>query len=322
MGGAGGFGRYVYAQLRERKDIDIRCFVDSNPNIVGKKVDGISISASEQLYFDNENIVDYVLVSFLDGIRIYNQLSKYRNIKFGIVKDRVFKDKLKIKNRLMDDSNIFWVSDSSMPLLKSVETHIVDYCNLNCKGCSHFSNLYHSGDRIPFDTYCRDLQRLSQKVNIFLVSMLGGEALIHERIIDYIDFTRRILPYADISIITNGLLLPKQKEDFFISCVENNIAVEVSEYLPTSQMLNHIICILEQYGIVYKIRKNINMFMKNIDLSGKADKNKAMKSCLRADCNFLREGRLYKCPFEALGNKFFEYFHLKCKIRGGGFRYI
>lgn len=52
-GGAGGFGRYVYAQLRERKDIDIRCFVDSNPNIVGKKVDGISISAPEQLYFDN-----------------------------------------------------------------------------------------------------------------------------------------------------------------------------------------------------------------------------------------------------------------------------
>lgn len=315
--GAGGFGRYVYDQLKDRKDIDVRCFLDRNPDIVGKKIDGTGIFAPEQLRLDHEMTVDYVLVSFSGGISIYDQLSGFGNIKFGIVKDKVFSHKLKFKNRLMEDSNIFWIADSNRPLLKSTETNIVDYCNLNCKGCSHFSNLYHEGDIIPFETYCKDLRRLSKKVNLLEFDMLGGEALLNDRIIDYINKTREILPYADIRIITNGLLLPKQKEDFFICCIDNNVLIEVSEYPPTSRMKKQIISVLEQHGMMYRIRENISRFMKNIDLSGGADKCDAMKNCLQNDCVFLRNGKLYKCPFEALGNKFFEHFQFDIRLQGG-----
>lgn len=95
-----------------------------------------------------------------------------------------------------------------------------------------------------------------------------------------------------------------------MSCIENNILIEISEYPPTSRMERQIIDILEQYGITYEIRKDINEFMKNIDLSGKADKYEAMRSCLQNGCNMLRDGKLYKCPFEALGNKFLNIFRL------------
>lgn len=317
--GAGSFGRYVYDQLKNREDIEIRFFLDRNSDIVGKKIGEAEIFAPEHLRANYENIVDYVLVSFLGGIRIYDEFMKFGNIRFGVVKDRVFQNKLEFKIELTKDNNIFWVGNSNRPLLKSMETHVVDYCNLNCKGCSHFSNLYHKGDMIPFDIYCKDLKQLSENVNIFRFNMLGGEALLNDRIIDYINFTRKSLPYSDIALITNGLLLPTQKEEFFISCLHNNILIEVSEYLPTLRMKDQIISILERYGIIYRIRENISKFMKNIDLSGKVDKYKALESCLQGGCNLLREGKLYKCPFEALGDKFFEHFQLDMRFfeRGG-----
>lgn len=316
-GGAGRFGRYVYDQLKNRKDIEIRCFFDRDPSWLDKKIDGIEIFAPEQLRLGGGITVDYVLISFLDGISIYDQLSEFTGVKFGIIKNRVFSNKLVLKNKLSEDDNIFWIADSNKPLLRTVETHVVDWCNLNCKGCSHFANLYHAGDMIHFDTYCRDLEQLCQKVNIYQFNMLGGEALLNEKITDYLDFTRRVLPYADIRLITNGLLIPTQKEDFFISCIKNNILVEISEYPPTFRMESRIISVLEQHGITYKIRKDISKFMKNISLSGKADKYEAMRNCLQDGCNILRDGKLYKCPFEALGNRFFEHFQLDIRLQGG-----
>lgn len=315
--GAGRFGRYVYDQLKNRKDVDIRYFVDRNTDIAGKRIGEIDIFTPEQLQLDGGSAVDYVLISFLDGINTYDQLSKFKNIKFGIVKDRVFENELEFKHVLKEDNNIYWIADSNRPLLKTIETNVVDYCNLNCKGCSHFSNLYHIGDMIPFDTYCRDLTQLSQKVNLFRLNLLGGEALLNDKIIDYFRFSRSILPYTDICLVTNGLLLPKQKEEFFMCCIENNILVEVSEYLPTSHMKNQIISTLNQYEIMYKFREDIHEFMKNIDLSGKSNKYTAMKNCLQDGCNFFRNGKLYKCPFEALGNVFFEHFQFDIRLQGG-----
>lgn len=314
--GAGKFGRYVYDQIKDREDIEVQCFLDSNPNIAGEKIDQKSIFAPEQLQENSKILIDYILVSFLNGICIYSQLLQFDDIRVGIVKDRVFIDTLGFKKSLEDDSNIFWV-DNNRPLLRAVETNVVDYCNLNCKGCSHFSNLYASGDKIPFDTYCNDLEQLSRKVNIQMFSILGGEALLNERIVEYIDFSRKALPYADILLITNGLLIPVQKEEFFLCCIRNNISIEITEYLPTSRMKDQIICILEKYGVRYRFREKIDTFMKNIDLSGTADKYYAMQHCLQNDCNFLRNGRIYKCPFEALGNRFFEHFQFDIRLAGG-----
>lgn len=316
-GGAGKFGRYIYDQLKNRKDIDIKCFLDRDSSWLDKKIDGIEIYSPEQLRLSGRISIDYVLISFLDGISIYNQLSKFVGIKFGIIKNKVFLDKLELKGKLIEDNNIFWITDSNRPLLKTVETHVADHCNLNCRGCSHFSSLYHADDVIHFDAYCRDVKQLCQKVNIFQFNILGGEALLNEKIVDYFSFTRRMLPHTDIHMVTNGLLIPKQKEDFFACCIENNIIIEISEYPPTSRMIDKIISTLEQHEITYIIRKEINKFMKNIDLSGNADRYEAMHNCLQYGCNFLRDGKLYKCPFEALGNKFFEFFQLDIRLCGG-----
>ena len=314
--GAGKFGKYIFAQLKKQYDNCIVCFVDKNDNLIGQKIQNVEIIKPERLQSE-EFQIDYLLISFTDGIDIYDQLLKFENIKVGIIKNRVFNQQLDVKDNLNVDRNIFWVKQRNKPLLKYLETNIVDYCNLNCKGCSHFSNLFNVGDMISFDSYCKDLELISNHVNLFQYRMLGGEILLNEGLIDYIKITRELLPNTEIWIVTNGILIPKQKEELFHQCKQNEIGIEISEYNPTTYLKDSIIESLKKYNIDFRFTEKINTFGKNIDIRGHADKFNAMKNCREHICHFFREGKIYKCQFEALGNKFFAHFELNIKLSGG-----
>lgn len=315
--GAGKFGQYVCNRLKEQKNNSVVCFIDKNPALIGERINDVEVIQPEYLQVPHKLEIDYLLVAFMDGVRVYNQLSQFGNIKVGIVKNCVMNQQLNLNGDIRKDNNIFWITTNNKPLLKYLETNIVDYCNLNCKGCSHFSNLYHVGDAIPFEIYCKDLEQISQNVNIYQYRMLGGEVLLNERLIDYIVFTRKVLPYTDIWLVTNGLLLPRQRKEFFQCCIDNNIRIEISEYKPTTYIKSQIIELLNKYEIPFSVIENLNDFGKNIDLLGNVDKYEAMKRCREHDCHFFRNGKLYKCPFEALGNKFFEYYQLDASLQGG-----
>lgn len=314
--GAGKFGEYIFTQLKKQYDNCIVCFVDKNENLAGQKIHNVQIIKPEQLQSD-EFQIDFLLISFIDGISIYDQLLKFKNLKVGIIRNCVFSQQLELKDNLDVDRNIFWVESGDKPLLKYLETNIVDYCNLNCKGCSHFSNLFNVGDMVPFDVYCKDLELISKHVNLFQFRMLGGEILLNERLIDYIKVTRKLLPNTEIWIVTNGILIPKQKEEFFYQCKQNEIGIDISVYSPTTYVRDAILECLKKYNLNFHFTGKIVTFGKNIDVGGCANKFNAMKNCREHTCHFFRAGRIYKCPFEALGNKFFEYYEINIKLLGG-----
>ena len=137
------------------------------------------------------------------------------------------------------------------------------------------------------------------------------------RITRYMEFARKVLPDSEIQLVTNGLLLPKQSPDFYGCCRDNNITVSVSGYKPTMALKDKIQEILEKEQVTYIFRINKEEFGKNIDLTGTADQNEAVKRCREHICHFLRNGKIYKCPFEALGNKLFEHYGLDIKLHGG-----
>ncbi len=315
--GAGKFGQYVCGQLKERDNIELVYFIDKNEKLWGKKIEDVEVITPDILNENKVEKLDYILIAFLNGINIYEELKKYTDTQWGVINDAVFLKKLDLAMELLTDGNIFWIADSTKPLIRTLETNIVDYCNLNCKGCSHFSNLYKKGDMVSIEDYCNDLAQIAKNTNVRRFNLLGGETLLNNRIIEYITFARNVMPYAEIWIITNGLLLPKQDEIFFQCCLDNNIGIDISEYKPTALVIDKIKDVLEKYGINYNIRDNKGDFGKNIDLLGRADRCEAMKHCRQHECHFFRRGRLYKCPFEALGNKFFEHFHLDIRLDGG-----
>lgn len=315
--GAGKFGQYVALQLKKNSDIDVICFVDSNAELDGKEACDIPIILPKKLHQSEYIKIDYIFVAVRRWNELLHELCNYPQFQCGIIMESVYLNKLNIETNIRQDDNILWIPDNSKPVIKTLETNVVDYCNLNCKGCSHFSNLFKKGDMITYESYCKDLEQIASNANVFCFNLLGGETLLNDRINEYIEFARKVLPYSEIWIITNGLLVPYQKEAFFKCCLENDVGISVSEYNPTSRMIDKIEDVLIKYGVRYTIRDNKGDFGKNLDLEGQADIDIAVKTCRQHDCHFFRAGKLYKCPFEALSNKFFEHFGLDIRIDGG-----
>ncbi len=79
--------------------------------------------------------------------------------------------------------------------------------------------------------------------------------------------------------------------------------------------------ILDQYCINYDFEgfedKYIEIFTKNMKIDVENNPEEAMKVCFSLQCQTLLHGIIYKCPFEALGHKFFEYFGIDRNYIGG-----
>lgn len=316
--GAGEFGKYIIGQLRQNNDIHIICIIDNyiknDINIAGIEI----VSPADYLQRYNEE-TDCVIVTFLNGICIRNQLQKMGIIKWGIVNDFVFHKKLSLSCNLEEDPYIIWNTDKEvdLPVMETLETNVVDYCNLNCKGCSHFSNIFEKGAQIPYEIFERDIKFLAEKLFIKRFNLLGGEILLSARLIDYIKCLKRYMAKTYIVLITNGLLIPKLSEQSLMELAEFQIEIEITLYPPTFKIKEKLKETLDHYGIRYLLRDNVLTFGKNIDLKGENDPQKSQKSCREHTCQFLRDGKIYKCPFSALGNHFFDYYGIPLHFNEG-----
>ena len=74
---------------------------------------------------------------------------------------------------------------------------IVDHCNLNCKGCGHFSPLA-SKSFLDLETFENDLRRLNELLDgeIYCFEIMGGEALLHPQLEKFIEITAK---YSEFS---------------------------------------------------------------------------------------------------------------------------
>lgn len=93
-----------------------------------------------------------------------------------------------------------------------------------------------------------------------------------------------------------------------------NIGIDISPYKPTVEIKHKIVSKLDEYNIDYCFEgfedDYVRFFSKNINIDGRSDKVRAMKKCFSVQCQTLSNGKIYKCPFEALGYKFFNYFQI------------
>lgn len=113
-----------------------------------------------------------------------------------------------------------------------VEFNLTDFCNLNCKGCSHYSPLAPAQFE-PMARLGKTMKTVSSVKNaekIEGIYLIGGETLLYPGISEAIRMGRRYFPWAVISVFTNGLLLPKMKEDFWEACRETGSIVAITRY--------------------------------------------------------------------------------------------
>ncbi len=193
--------------------------------------------------------------------------------------------------------------------LSQVEFHIVDHCNLNCAHCNHFTPLA-SENFCKIDDIISDFKKLKKIFdNIGKIFIVGGEPLLHPELIKILKPLRSIYPKSEIIIITNGILLDKQNEDFFKALKEHNIALSMTHY-PIKVDYEGWIKKLDEMGIkayYFSLDRN-KMRKQNLDINGKSNKDKAFSMCHEKNCHFVRDGKLYICtpvPNICFLNKYF-----------------
>lgn len=313
--GAGAFGKYIIEQLQSSKQVHIRFVIDSHAK---GSVAGIDIISPSE-YSEIRNETDYVLVAFLAGFSIKSQITEAGISKWGVINRCVYLSKLTLESNLLLDRNIVWNTDKEMelPAMETLETNVVDYCNLNCRGCSHFSNLFEKGAQVPYEVFERDIRFLADKIYIEQFNLLGGEVFLNVKILDYVDCLQKNMPKTYIVVVTNGLLIPKLNPAILKGMAVRHVEISITEYPPTTKVKEQIRSVLEQYGIRYSFRNAVTTFGKNIDVGGTNNADTAQLKCRESKCQFLRYGKIYKCPFSALGNYFFDHYGIPLHFEEG-----
>ena len=80
-----------------------------------------------------------------------------------------------------------------------IEMHIVDHCNLNCKGCAHFSNICNN-NMLDIDKYSKDLDKISRHFNVYYFRLLGGEPLLHPKLKEIVKTISFLLDLMDMCL--------------------------------------------------------------------------------------------------------------------------
>ena len=199
------------------------------------------------------------------------------------------------------------------------EIDITAHCNLNCKCCSQFSCIADE-EFLDIDQMERDFKRLGQLFSgqCERIYLIGGEPLLHPRIIDAMKVARRHFPEGKISVFTNGLLLLKQPDEFWESCRENKIGIIVTKY-PIQLEHEAIQSKAKEQDVDFEFfgRSEDFKYMMNLGLDpeGKQDVYKSYVNCVEANnCIKLKDGKLFTCTRPAAIYKFNKYFNKNLQV--------
>ena len=218
--------------------------------------------------------------------------------------------------------NIWRKRDFSEPftVIKSVDIELVGKCNLNCKGCNHFSPIAEEGE-ISIEQLERDLKQLHDVLGerIKSINLLGGEPLLHSNISKIMSITRSIFADTRILILTNGILLKNVDESFWIDAAKNKIDIEITKY-PINVDYSKIRKIGLSYGVKVEFFGKSGyvtktLFTLPIDIHGRQNKEESFNECYMArTCITLNDGKLYPCSYAAYIYRFNNTFDEKIPI--------
>jgi hypothetical protein len=106
-----------------------------------------------------------------------------------------------------------------------LELIVTDHCNISCRQCNHGNPVLPVWLADP-DSVSRDLNILVKIYRPRFVKILGGETLLHPRLLDVVTAVRESGISDYLRLVTNGMLLHKTEDDLWRALDE----IEVSRY--------------------------------------------------------------------------------------------
>lgn len=186
------------------------------------------------------------------------------------------------------------------------EINLAEHCNLNCYGCSNFSNIAEP-EIVSVENFRRDMLRIGELFGheCERIYLIGGEPLLNPEICELIKIARENFTKGDIFVFTNGILLTKQENKFWETCRDNNVGILISAY-PIKLDMETIRNTADKFGVFLKWAWNESENERNtfaiqaINLTGNNNAKLNFALCGRAcNCITLKRGRLFTCTFAA-----------------------
>lgn len=199
--------------------------------------------------------------------------------------------------------------------LPYIEYHVADHCNLNCRGCVHFSPMVNGEIFAEYEQVKSDLYQLKKIVPyVEEIHVLGGEPLLNKELYRYLELTREVYPYARLWVVTNGLLLKAMDEKLISSMRENNVGISVSLYAPMYKTIESVIEFVQAQGINIVLSEAIDKFAYAFDEQS-GHLSRAQR--INCTCPNLYKGKLSLCPMIAYMDYFNETFGKDIDVENG-----
>lgn len=181
-------------------------------------------------------------------------------------------------------------------VLKHLEINIVEHCNLRCKGCDH-SSPFLAQRFIDVGEFLHWLALL-QSARIGRLKLIGGEPLLHPRILSLLDAARQAGIADEVGVVTNGTMLHRMEEAFWdaIDFLQVTLYPGIRVRLTPEQLQEKA----RERGFRLTLTER-NLFRHTVlheEITDKAVVQRIYDRCelpRSLGCHTLRNGRLFKC---------------------------
>ncbi len=184
-----------------------------------------------------------------------------------------------------------------------LEFVLSDYCNLNCKGCTHYSPLavkeFESVEQLE-----RAASHLGKAVGAGLdvVYLIGGETLLYPHLPEAMGLMRRHFPTTRIQLFTNGILLPKMTDEFWVSARDNGVELAITRY-PIAFDYEAAEALCRAKGVSYEVfgdRGEDGAFLRfALDPDKKQNGRVSHFKCFNRGCISVVGDKIYPCSISA-----------------------
>lgn len=324
-------GVYLYEQILKTDacKYNVVAIADNATKYQGSTIHGLKVCNLEQLVSEYRNSnIEKIIIAVRKGYSRFCIIKKLKESNINETDIILLRPSSLIFRTpiIFDESDERykrqWYSitekNRDRTIIHHLESNLADGCNLNCRGCLHFSNLYKMSDFPNEEAILEGVKAISAKCEIFQFRVLGGEPLLNKNLPDFLVKLRKILPYCDIAIISNGILIPKVEEKLFEIMKQCHIGFILTLYQPTFKMKDMIYDRLKEYGVPYGSHEaKTDLFEKFIMLEPAISDEHPYESCEPRGILVLKDGSLYRCPIEAYIGKYCETYNLTMDIPEG-----
>lgn len=301
--GAGTVGRRLKLELEETERYKVMYYCDNDSDKQGQYFEDVEVLSFDKFVKICKELDEMkVIISIFDSESIVKQIRES-----GIIVNLCGLSWAYYQRGLYKNSKIdleIYSIDYKKPRLLYYEYHVVDHCNLKCKGCGHYSNVVKEKFAC-LEGYENDIKRLKELFwGVKTIRLMGGEPLLNQDLPKFIKVTRNIFPDANIKVVSNGLLIPDISQLVFDVMYENRVEFDVTLYPPTMKLIDTIGKRCEENKIICNFSSPVKSFLYIYSKDGNVEAKETHAKCISRKSYFLREGKLSICPLPILDKEY------------------